>query len=1000
MKKLLLTGVLGLIFFVANAQKYNIKTYSVNDGLPSSTVYDVHLDDKGLVWFATAYGLTKFDGFEFENYGLDQGLRDELIYDIFEDSKDQFWVSTETGGVGFIRGDTIIYEPKYATLDSMLVNYITESPGGEMWFGTDAHGVQVWKDSAFLALDTTRGLPSNQIWDVQFLREDEAWIATMSGVAVYKEGEGIKKVWTQDDGLSGFAAYQVFEASDKTIWVPTSSGITLISPDNELSTIKEINGESLNYVYNINEDDDGLIWIGTERKGLYWFDGEKYTHITKKNGLSSNYIYRLIKAEDGTIWVATDGNGVSIFKDKQFLFYGESTEVNSSGIYSLVVADDGTMWFGKDGGLGSYKDGEFKSYPIPDKVGGREIDDEIWDIEQLPNGNLLLLTYNYWLLEFDGDNYSMSSLMEPLYNYYINDIDVDEDGEIWIGTEQLLLNYSDGEVTEFKPSDEYWASYVNLVYKDSKGVIWLGTEGGLAKFDGEDFVYYNEENGLTGPSIYEVKEDDRGNIWVGTNKGLSVINSYGESGDSEQIELFEADDLFLPETISLLFDENGGLWQGTNAGINYYDVEGWYETGEMDRVHFSLQDYGKGLEFNGAAAVIGADNNLWFGTASKGLLKYIPNLKPTEIRNRAPQTFIRRVIVNGETVYNQKTSTEEISEVDLEHNQNNIEIEYGAVSYKDPNRILYRFRLNGFEENWRTGFDQREAVYTNLNPGKYTFTVMSKSTSSDWSEITSAITINIRKPVWLQWWFIILVMLSIGLGAFFLLQTYINVREKKKLESLVEIKTADLQSALDEKEVLIKEIHHRVKNNMAVVSGLLELQSWQMNDSKAKAALENSRLRIKTMSTIHEKLYRSVNFADVDIQEFVKDLIKNVSGSLKAYNKDIVVKQCVEVKSLDVTKAIPCGLLLNELITNAFEHAFLDQDEGMIEITFKEKEDYYYLSVEDNGVGMPDGILNNTRSSLGITLIQSLSEQIYGDLEISQGKGAKIEITFPKGELN
>jgi two-component sensor histidine kinase/ligand-binding sensor domain-containing protein len=985
--------MLGLTFCVANAQKYNIKTYSVNDGLPSSQVFDVHLDDKGLVWFATAYGLAKFDGFKFETFGLDEGLRDELIYDIFEDSQNKFWVSTESGGVGFLRGDTVVYDPEFAPLDSMLINYIIESPDGEMWFGTDAHGVHIWKDSAFISLDSKNGLPSNQIWDIQFLRGNEAWIATMNGLVVYEEEEGIKNTWTEDNGLSGFAAYQVFEAEDKTIWIPTNSGITLISPDNQLSTIKEINGEPLAYVYNINQDDDDLIWIGTERDGLYWFDGEEYTHITKKNGLSSNYIYRLLKAEDGTIWVATEGNGVSIFKDKQFKFFGESTEVNSSGIYSLFVAEEGTIWFGKDGGLGSYKDGVFESFPIPEHM---DVEDEIWDIEQLPNGNLLLLTYDYWLLEFDGDNYIMSPLNEPLYNYYINDIDVEEDGDLWIGTERLLLNYSDGALKEFKPSSEYWKSHVNLVFKDSKGIIWLGTEGGLAKFNGTDFIYYTEENGLKGPSIYEVKEDDRGNIWVGTNKGLSVIKSRGESEVSQEIELFEVDEIFLPETISLLFDNQGGLWQGTNAGINYYDIENWYETGEMDKVHFSLQDYGKGLEFNGAAAVIGPDDNLWFGTAKEGLLKYEPIVKPTTMRNMAPQTFIRRVVVNGQTAYEQNISTTEISEINLKHDQNNVEIEYGAVSYKDPYRIFYRYRLNGFDENWNTGYDKREAIYTNLNPGTYTFSVLSKSTSSDWSETASSITINITKPFWLTWWFILLGMTSIGTAIFFLLQAYVNVLEKRKLEDLVEIKTADLQSALDEKEVLIKEIHHRVKNNMAVVSGLLELQSWQMKDKKAKAAIENSRLRIKTMSSVHEKLYQSPNFADVDVQEFVEDLINNISSSLKAFDKNVTVESFILVEKMNVNKAIPSGLILNELISNCFEHAFPEEKEGVIEVTFKDNEDHYHLSVKDNGIGMPEGILGKKRSSLGLTLVQSLTEQIYGTVIISEGEGTYIVITFPK----
>lgn len=992
-KSVLLAIWFTLSFSLATAQKYNIKTYSVNDGLPSSQVYDVHLDDEGLVWFATAYGLVKFDGFNFETFGKAQGLRDELIYDIFEDSQDRFWVSTEKGGVGVLQGDSVIYDPGFSRLDTMLINYITESPAGDIWFGTDDDGILIWRDSRFSELSTENGLPSNQIWDIQFLNDNEVWIATMRGVAVYKKGEGIVQSWTQEEGLSGFAAYQVFEASDGTVWVPTSSGITLIDENYELQTITEIDGRPLEYVYNINEDNEGVIWIGTERRGLYWFDGEEYTHITKRNGLSSNYIYRLIKAEDGTIWVATDGNGVSIFKDKNFKFYGIDSEVRSNSIHSLFVDNEGTMWFGKEGGLGSYKDGKFTSYDIPKEIFE---EDEIWDIEQLPNGNLLLLTYSYWIIEFDGEKFFRSKMNEPLMKYYINDIFVDDDGEIWVGTGQALINYKDGVLKEFKPSSKYWQSYINLIHKDKSGTFWVGTEGGLAKFDGKEFVFYTEKEGLKGQSIYEVKEDRKGNLWIGTNKGLSILENFGEQGSSQKIVTFETDDIFLPETISLLFDDNGGLWQGTNAGINYYDVEHWFESGEMDKVHYPLQAYGKGLEFNGAAAVVGTDGNLWFGTASRGLLQYNSEKIPTSIYDRAPTPHIRSVIVNGVQIYDQKDGFGSREKINLDYDQNNIEINFGAVNYKDPTRVLYRYKLDGFEKDWNVEFDKREATYTNLHPGNYSFSVMSKSVSSEWSSVTSTLNLQIGKPFWKTWWFIMMVFLGLSGLIWFYAKTYVSLVEKKRLRKLVDEKTVDLQSALEEKEVLIKEIHHRVKNNMAVVSGLLELQSWQMEEGLAKAAIENSRLRIKAMSNIHEKLYQSDNFADIDVQEFVADLVESIANSLKAYDKDIIVKQDIEVEKLDVNKAIPCGLLLNELISNAFEHAFPHRAKGEIEVVFKESGDQYLLQVKDDGIGLPDDILNQARSSLGLTLIESLTDQVYGELSIINKEGTTFRVFFPK----
>lgn len=992
-KRLTLVWVLSISFCGAFAQKYNINTYSVNDGLPSSQVYDVHLDDMGLVWFATAYGLVKFDGFEFDTYSEEHGLRDELIYDIFEDSKAQLWVSTEKGGVGIFKGDTVIYHPKLSFTDSMLISYITESPAGDMWFGTDAHGVMIWQDSTYSQLSVETGLPSNQIWDIQFLREGEVWIATMNGVAVYKEGEGIVEKLTEQNGLSGFAAYQVFEASNGTIWIPTSSGITLIDSKNTISTITEINGRKLGYIYNISEDDDGLIWIGTERRGLYWFDGKKYTHITKKNGLSSNYIYRLIKANDGTIWVATDGNGVNIFIDKQFRFYDKDTDINSNSIYSLFIDEDDTIWFGKDDGLGSYTEGVFNSYNIPKELFD---EDEIWDIEQLPNGNLLLLTYSYWILEFDGETFKRSALNEPLMEYYINDLYVDNTGEIWIGTERSLIKFNKGDFKEYIPSEEYWKSYINVIYRDREGVFWLGTEGGLARFDGKEFVYYTEEGGITGQSIYEIKEDYKGNIWVGSNKGLAVVEVDGEGRGSQKISTFEMDDIFLSETVSLLFDSEGGLWQGTNAGINYYNVREWYETGLMQKIHYPLQIYGKGLEFNGAAAVMASDGDLWFGTASRGLLQYSFTSAPSTLFSEAPSTYIRKVIANGGTVYDQKNKSADIENIELNHNQNNVEFIFGAVNYKDPSRIFYRYKLDGFDEEWNTGFDKREVVYTNLNPGNYSFSVRAKSTTSEWASEAATISINIKKPLWENWWFIITALLGfIGL-IFFYIQTYISFAERRRLKQLVDEKTKDLQSALEEKEILIKEIHHRVKNNMAVVSGLLELQSWQMKEGTARAAIENSRLRIKTMSAIHEKLYSSKNFADINIQEFVADLVSNIEKSLKAGDKKITVEQNVKIEKLDVNRAIPCGLLLNELISNAFEHAFNQRTNGVIQVEFKENLDHYHMIVKDDGIGISKDIMEKTRSSLGLTLIKSLTEQIYGKLSIVNEKGTTVQIIFPK----
>ncbi|MEX0722130.1 MAG: two-component regulator propeller domain-containing protein [Balneolaceae bacterium] len=993
MKILISAGIIFLCITDINAQKYNIKTYSYNDGLPSSQIYDVHLDDEGLVWLATANGFVKFNGYEFKTYDKRHGLRDEFIKDIFEDSRERFWISTAEGGVGLFLHDKVTYPQEFNPLDSLLVNKIIESPQtNDIWFGTNSDGIFIWNGNELRKLSVGDGIPDEIIRDIYFKDDDKVWITTENGIAVYEEGEGVIKTWNKENGLSGDAVYQAFEASDGTMWLPTDNGITLIKND-EVSTITAINGEKLNFVDTIAEEDDGTIWIGTYRNGLYWFDGEEYTHITKKNGLSSNYIFNITKDNDGTIWVATNGGGVSIFKNKEFKYYDHSVGLGASSIFSLFLEKEGTLWVGRENGISSVKDGEIQTYDIPTDV---IEDEEIWNIEQLPNGNLLLLTYNYLLLEFDGENFFRSPLNDEMSGYYFVGTSANEDSVLWFVASDGIIKYKNGEYEKIKSSGgENWQWSVTTFYKDSKDNLWIGTTQGVAKYNGTDFTFFTQKDGLNGESISGIKEDGRGNIWLGTNKGISVIPNNSETGRQAAIETFENDDLFLSETMSLIIDESGGVWQGTNAGLNYYDAENWHATGSMKTMHFPLDDYGNGVEFNGNAAVIDNEGKLWFGTTGKGLFQYDKSLMSGPKATLPPHTFIRQIYANGEKVYDQelKDSAENLS---LGYHENNLEIDFGAVNYKDPHRIFYRFKLEGFDEGWITTFDQRRAFYTNLDPGQYTFSVMSKSSTSDWAETASAIKFEIEGPFWQTSWFLFFGAATlIGLIIAYI-KIHLNFAEKKKLKLLVDEQTKDLTKALSEKEVLIKEIHHRVKNNMAVISGLLELQSWQLEDGDAKNALEDSKLRIKTMSSIHEKLYQNKDLTGVNFKEFAEDLVHNISNSLDEFSKKVKVSMDIDVEHLDVNTAIPCALMLNELISNAYEHAFKETEAGNLHISFKERGSIFEYKVSDDGVGIPEEILNSDRSSLGLTLIESLSAQLGAKLHISGEKGTTVTLQIPK----
>ncbi len=1001
--KLVLVVLLALLLKDVSAQKYNIKAYSVNDGLPSSQVYDVHLDDNGYVWFATANGLVKFDGITFKTYNKSNGLKDELTLDVFEDSKKNMWASTEVGGVALFKEDSLVYIPELALLDTSLVNYISESPSGELWFSTNSNGIVTWNPDtdSISRITIDDGLPSNQVWDITFDKNSTAWIATMYGVVEYTKGKGITRTWTKETGLSGEVSYQVHDAFDGTKWVATSNGVTLIKNDGSIKTITEINGEPLNYVYHINQDDDGIIWIGTERKGLYWFDGQTYTHVTKKNGLSSNYIYRLIKAKDGTIWVATDGNGVNIFKDKQFRFFDANTDYGSNSVYGMLKARNNTLWFGNERGITSYKNGTFKTYTIPKELFD---EDEIWDIEEFSNGNLLLLSYNYVLTVFNGSRFYEFDAGVDLSSYYINDVYIDENDVIYIATSSGLIKQENNKLETYRFGGGYWSNTIVSIFQDSKDNFWLGTYDGLVKIAADGFSADNAKRGIVGESIYEVLEDKNGVIWVGTSKGIYYSMNEEEIADSLEFQVFDEIHYGLDETISLQFDDNGGLWQGTNAGLNYYDLNLWAETNTTSRIHYTLQEYGKGVELNGGATLLDENGRLWFGSARNGLIIHDFNYqKEKKVRvEPAPITFIRSIVANGNTVFRQdETNADSQTNVVLNYERNSVEFRFGAMNYGDPLRVYYKYRLKGFENSWNEVFNIREATYTNLRPGKYTFEVMAKSMISEWSQTPSTIEVEIKKPFWLTLWFFAIT----GFSLIMLVLAYINVRidrlEKEKLKQLVDAQTKELTDALSEKEILIKEIHHRVKNNLAVISGLFELQLWNTQDESVINILKNSQMRIRSMAIIHEQLYQSKNFSKINLSDYMRKLIQAVSETMD--NGSSKISLTVEISDdidMTIVQSVPCGLILNELLSNAYEHAFKGRSEGAIKVVMRKEHDRIIMAVSDNGVGMPSNNPQDYKESLGITLITTLTAQLEGSLNITNTSGTTFHIDFKKVEIS
>ncbi len=219
-----------------------------------------------------------------------------------------------------------------------------------------------------------------------------------------------------------------------------------------------------------------------------------------------------------------------------------------------------------------------------------------------------------------------------------------------------------------------------------------------------------------------------------------------------------------------------------------------------------------------------------------------------------------------------------------------------------------------------------------------------------------------------------------------------DITERKNIE-------LKLKKSLEEKEMLLKEIHHRVKNNLMIISSLLNLQSQYIKDKASQDIFKESQNRARSMALIHERLYQSTDLKRIDFGEYITSLATELFHTYVSAPSLIEQKINVEDILLDINTAIPLGLIVNELITNSLKHAFPEGKNGEINIDFHSKDDQYELTVKDNGIGFPEDIDFQNTDSLGLRIVNSLTEQIDGEITLDTNNGTKFKITFKELEL-
>ena len=985
-----------------------VNIFGQEHGLLQLNIKGLTQDKQGYIWAGTEDGLHRFNAYKFNQFIHNpkdsSSIKDDHIRDL-KAINDTLFIATNTEGViGYQFSSNRFFNLYNSKNKETQFGYrVFKVSNEKVIFATKNYVIlysQSSKKSTYIRLPKSK--KENIAFDFFKIDEENILLATSnSGIlnlnlsslkitsvynkinntsAVYKNNEEIfigtslgvkildatKNIYNTD--IKGLI--RCFYKKDNDLYVGTKTGLykyNLLSKKTTAIILKNTHNNKTIFpinIINITSDNKGNIWFGTEGEGLFHYS--KYQKKFKTTTIKLDQFpnakkissFNFFKNQDSLLWIAS-GLGIIKYNNKsnKFKLYNKA---KGNLAYTIKEDHNKTIWAGGFGsGLLKYNETKdnFKQF-LPDKnnIDGIK-DDEVIEIIPVDKNTLWIATWTAGIFKFDINTEKFSSILindKQLNRARISFIDSKKN--IWLGSDEGLYKVSKNKTvhytSELIESEKISNNRIFAIKEDSKGNYWIGTASGLTKIDkNKKTTLYYKQQGLPNDFIYSINIDKKDNIWVSTNYGVSVLDIT------------------------------------KNTFKNYTDKDG-------------LQN----IEFNGKAGFQDKKGNFYFGGIN-GINIFNPatiNENPNQ-----PKVYIESVELFNKPLKKNKFLKNKLT---FKSSENVLTFNYTALNYLNPEKVLYQYKMEGFDDQWRLSTKDRATTYTNLNPGDYVFKVKATNDVGIWNSTPSILNIKITPPWYSQIWFRSLVILTLLFSITLLYFYQINKlkKDKIKLEKIVAKRTHELiekNGSLEKAYVLakkqkenisflMKEMNHRVRNNLQIISSLLNIQVNSTKNIETKEILNIAKNRILSIAHIQSVL--NTDAQNIDLGNFIKEICEKITHTLSS-NNNLKFKQVYNIDSIEKysnENLSLIGLILNELITNTHKYAFKENKEGnVLTISCKKNVDSIEIEVSDNGVGYTSK--NIKSSSLGLELVREMSSQLNANLITNTEKGVSNKILIP-----
>jgi signal transduction histidine kinase/ligand-binding sensor domain-containing protein/CheY-like chemotaxis protein len=956
----------------------------------------------------------------------EDGLPQNSVQAILQTSDGYLWLGTQEGLVRF-NGTQFIPFNK-TNVDAMKhndVRALLEAHDGNLWIGTLGGVVVRDRSGQFRAYTRGEGLSNNFVNALLEDKRGNIWVATNNGLNKFVNGTFAHM--GLNEGLSNTNINALVEDQNRDIWAGTNGGLNRITLDTfgRASVKTYLPGNVITSLY---VDHSGGIWIGTDMHGLFAFRNGSLVDYASAEGVPKAPILAIIQDEHNLLWIGTGAGGVCRSATPapaiQLKCYTSHEGLSSDTVMSLFEDREKSIWAGTEtGGLNRFKNGPITTYGATAGLKGnvRSIhegsDQSLWvaldtGLRRLQNGKVV----PYFTNNGPANNYAWT-------------LTVDRQGKVWVGTNGGGLNvFSKDGLKTYTTKDGLADDQIHAILQDHAGNMWIGTErNGVSLYADGKFKTYNTKNGLSNNRVWAILEDHEQRLWIGTDGGLSRLDKDHKQFTNITLEgtmsagavtggptaLYEDSDhilwistygsglkrldeqgrlttftrregLFDDNVWAVLEDGRDNFWMSSNLGIFRVKKSelNAYAEGKISRINsvsYGTSDGMMGIECNG-----GSQNAGWKTSAGtllfacvRGVVAVTPSLLTTNLQ--PPPVVIEQAEVNGVDVTGGNASTAV--------GRGELEFHFAGLSYLAPEKVTFRYKLEGFDKDWIYAGTRHAAYYTNIPHGQYTFHVMAANNDGVWNTQGAEISFYLAPRFYQRGDFYVgsaLLLLIAGVGAFVLRERTRRKREQE-LITVVNARTRELQdeilgrnkiekdlyqakeaaeAATRSKSEFLANMSHEIRTPLNGVIGMMELtRQTQLTQEQREFLSMAGDSATTLLAVINDILDFSkieagkleLDREEFDLQELIGETLRTVA--LKAHQKHIELTcwMAPELPPILIGDSARLRQVLINLLGNAIKFTQKGEVGLRVELAGGKADDITIkFAVSDTGVGIPE----------------------------------------------